>query len=202
MLDVLYLLDIIGTFAFAAFGAHIALYRHFDVFGIFLCAFLTALGGGTLRELILGNIPFYFTNMSYLGAIIIGCAFSITIYHSFEMIKKYMLAIDAVGLATFALIGATKAAEAQLGFFAIIFLATSTAVGGGLIRDIVIREIPQICYKDFYASPAIFLGIVYSFLGEYAQMPFALWSLLIATFLLRMVAIRYDFKLWVPVKAR
>jgi len=71
-----------------------------------------------------------------------------------------------VGRATFALIGATKAAQADLGAFAIIFLATLTAVGGGLLRDVSIREVPQIFYRDFYASPAIFLGVMYSILAR------------------------------------
>ena len=68
----IYVLDLIGTFAFAAYGAHVAIRKGFDIFGIFVAAFLTALGGGTLRELILGNVPFYFHDNNYVFVILVG----------------------------------------------------------------------------------------------------------------------------------
>jgi len=166
----IYILDLIGTFAFAVYGAHVALERQFDIFGIFVSAFLTAFGGGTLRELILGNIPFYFYDNNYIFVCLAGYAFSIAVYKIFYKINKYMIVVDAVGLSTFALIGAQKAYEANLGAFAIIFLATITAVGGGLLRDISIREVPQILHREFYASPAIFLGVCFAIYFK-----FALW---------------------------
>ncbi|MCK4293205.1 MAG: trimeric intracellular cation channel family protein [Planctomycetes bacterium] len=194
----IYFLDLLGTFTFAAYGAYVAQKKQFDIFGIFTCAFLTALGGGTIRELILGNMLFYFSDYNYLYAIILATIFSIFIYKKFNKIHRYMLVVDAVGLTTFALIGATKAAQADLGAFAIIFLATVTAVAGGLLRDISIREVPQILYRDFYASPAIFLGVMYSIFSSYMEKSLCVYALITCTFLLRLLAIHFKIDLWGP----
>jgi len=194
----IYVLDMLGTFTFAAYGAYVGQRKQFDIFGILICAFLTALGGGTIRELILGNMLFYFSDYNYVWAIFAGTIFSICIYRIFEKINKYMLVVDAVGLATFALIGASKAAEADLGPVAIVFLATVTAVGGGLLRDVSIREIPQILYRDFYASPAIFLGVMYAILGSHAQRTLVVYLLVTSTFLLRLLAMHFKIDLWGP----
>jgi len=194
----IYFLDLLGTFTFAAYGAYVGQRKQFDIFGIFTCAFLTALGGGTIRELILGNTLFYFSDYNYIYAIILGAVFSIVIYKKFEKISRYMLIVDAIGLTTFALIGATKAADAELGTFAVIFLATVTAVGGGLLRDISIREVPQIFYRDFYASPAIFLGVIYSIFQKFMDRSLCIYALVTCTFLLRLAAIYFKIDLWAP----
>lgn len=196
----IYILDLIGTFAFAVYGAHVAEEKGFDVFGILAAALLTALGGGTLRELILGNRPFYFYDNNYIFVILLGCVFSIVVYKVFDKIDRYMLMMDAIGLSTFAFIGAAKAAEANLGAFAIIFLATLTAVGGGLIRDIAIGEIPRIFYRDFYASPAMFLGTLYAILRRYTHSSAVTYTLIILTLALRLWAIYTKFGLWRPYK--
>lgn len=194
----IYILDLIGTFAFAVYGAHVAIEKEFDIFGIFVSAFLTAFGGGTLREFILNNIPFYFYDNNYILVCLAGCAFSIAVYKVFYKISKYVLIVDAIGLSAFAFIGAKKADQAGLGIFAIIFLATLTAVGGGLLRDITIREVPQILHSDFYASPAIFLGASFAILRNNKH-NFVLTSFLIfLTFALRLCAIYFKFNLWRP----
>ena len=194
----IYILDLLGTFTFAAYGAYVGQQKRFDIFGIFACAFLTALGGGTTRELILGNTLFYFRDYNYIYAIILATAFSIVVFSKFEKISRYMLIVDAVGLTTFALIGATRAAEAELGAFAVIFLANVTAIGGGLLRDVSIREVPQIFYRDFYASPAIFLGAVYAMFQQYMGNPVCVYGLVTCTFTLRLLAIHFKIDLWGP----
>ena len=199
MLEI-YVLDLLGTFAFSVYGAFLALKKKLDLFGIFVCAFLTALGGGTIREIILNNHPFYFFDYLYLVMIILGVAFSLFTFFIFHKINKYMLLLDAVGIVTFAFVGAQKAAEANLGGFAIVFLATVTAVGGGILRDIFINEVPQIFYKDLYATPAIILGFFYFLLLEYISNPFVAYSLLFITFLIRVYAIYYKINLWSPLK--
>ena len=198
MLLEIYLLDLLGTFTFAAFGAYVAMKKKFDIFGIFISSFLTGLGGGTLREVVLGNIPFYFFDYSYVYVVILGTVFSILIYRKFHKIHRYMLVVDAIGLTTFALIGATRAAESNLGGFAIVFFATVTAIGGGLLRDISIRETPQIFYRDFYASPAIFLGLVYAIFRQYTGEIVFVYILITCTFLLRAAAIKFNINLWGP----
>lgn len=194
----IYILDLLGTFTFAFYGAYVGMRRKFDIFGIFVVAFLTAVGGGTLRELFFNHYPAYFSDMHYLGAIILGIIFSIIFYPAFSKINKYALAVDGVGLVTFAFIGANSAYEAGLGAFAIILLGTITAVGGGLLRDIAISETPQIFYKDMYATPAILLGILYVLCESVIQNPLVVYGIILIALALRLCAIYFKIDLWGP----
>ena len=194
----IYLLDLLGTFTFAFYGAYVGMQKKFDIFGIFVVAFLTAVGGGTIREIMLGHLPAYFTDMHYLGAIVLGIIFSILSFPTFHKINKYALIVDAIGLVTFAFIGASHAYDAGLGAFAVILLATISAVGGGLLRDIAIAETPQIFYKDFYASPAIFLGILYVLCESHITNSAVVYSIIALAFILRLVAIYFKLNLWGP----
>lgn len=199
MHEVLFILDLVGTFAFASFATYLAQKKGFDIFGIGSCAFISALGGGTLREVILNKIPFYFYNSFYFYVIILAILFTVLFFKKFHKLSRIMLYIDAIGLSTFAYIGATRASQEGLGAIGIIFIATLTAVGGGLIRDISIGETPQIFYKDFYASPAIILGVLYFIFNSQLSSNYFLGYLLIfAVFLIRVLAIEYKIDLWSP----
>lgn len=196
----IYLLDLIGTFAFAAYGSYFALESDFDIFGIFVSAFLTAVGGGTLRELFFNNTPFYFFDANYIWAIFLAVVATLLVYKKFPKIKIVALFLDSVGLVTFAFIGASKAHALGLGLFAIIFFATLTAVGGGIIRDLVLNKIPKIMHDDFYASVALLLGLVYGLAGS--KMTNLLWAnlLIVACLIIRWLAITNKITLWKPKK--
>ncbi len=196
----IYILDLIGTFAFAVYGTYFALKKDFDIFGIFVAALLSGFGGGTIREIILNNIPFYFYDMNYIVAIVLAIAFTIPVYKKFHRIKTFALLLDSVGLVTFAFIGASKAAELGLGIFAITFLATVTAIGGGVMRDIVLNKIPKTMYYDFYASVAILLGIIYGLFSEQMQSLFWANLLIISCLIIRLIVIVYKVNLWKPKK--
>ncbi|MFA6550795.1 MAG: trimeric intracellular cation channel family protein [Candidatus Gracilibacteria bacterium] len=194
----IYILDLLGTFVFACYGSYYALKKDFDIFGILVCAFLTAVGGGTIRELILNHVPFYFFDMAYAEAIIAGIAFTIIIFKHFHRINRFMLVLDGIGLVVFALIGASKAHEMGFGLLPIVFFATVTSVGGGLLRDMVLNDVPEIMYKDFYATVAILLGFTF-WLGEkYANNIYFLNLLIVAFFIVRVLAIFYKVGLWKP----
>lgn len=198
ILQEIYILDLIGTFTFSVYGSYFALKKDFDILGIFICALLTAVGGGTIRELVLGNTPFYFFDNSYVIAVMLGVVFAISIYRNFNKIKRLVLVFDSIGLVTFAFIGASKASSLNLGLFAIIFCAVATAVGGGILRDIVLGKIPEIMYRDFYASVAIVLGAVYGLSEKLMQD--ALWAnlLIFSCLTIRMAAIFFRISLWRP----
>lgn len=200
ILTEIYILDLVGTFAFAVYGSYFALKKNFDTFGIFTCAILTAVGGGTLRELVANNIPFYFLDMNYLYIILIGIFTTIYLYNHFERIKKYAIFLDSVGLVTFAYIGASKADEMGLSAFAIILFATLTAVGGGALRDIAINKVPNIFYEDFYASIAVLVGVSYVLLREYMQTPIVVNLILVLFLMFRLLAIKKNIVLWRPIK--
>lgn len=196
MIVYLYILDLLGVLSFSFFGSYIALKKKFDLFGIFVCAMLSGLGGGTLREVILGKIPIYFNDYSYLYVTVAGMIFAIFLYRSFRKFQNYFLYIDAIGLSAFAFIGAERAYSFHLSAFAIIFFAVITAVGGGIIRDIVIREKPYLFSKDFYATPAIISGFVYALFRHEMDNAIIITLLISSIFLLRVIAIRFKFKLW------
>lgn len=200
MTQEIYILDLVGTFAFAIYGSYFALNKNFDIFGIAVCAFLTAVGGGTIREIILDKMPFYFFDMNYILAIALGVAFTILIYNKFDKIKTFALFLDSVGLVTFAFIGAFKADEIGLGVFAITFLATVTAVGGGVIRDFVLNENPKIMQYDFYASVSILLGLIYGLAGDKMESVFWANLLIISCLIVRLFVIIYKVDLWRPLK--
>lgn len=200
MLHEIYILDLIGTFAFASYGSYLAVKKNFDIFGIFVCAFLTAVGGGTMREILLGNIPFYFFDKNYFFAIVAATVFSVLLYKNFHKINKFVLALDAIGLVTFAFIGATKANELHLGMFAIVSIATTSAVGGGVLRDIVLNKMPEIMYRDFYASVAILLGVIYGITHESMQNIIYANLLILFCLCLRLIAIYFKVNLWKPWK--
>ena len=194
----LYILDLIGTFAFAAYGAHLAQRKSFDIFGITVCAFLSAFGGGTLRDMILNRMPMYFVDSVYVLVTVIGVAFAVATYAYFAKMKRFLLALDAVGLVTFAYLGAYAADRAGLGIIGITLLATLTAVGGGILRDIAVKEVPLVFYYDLYATPAILLGFLYAIFRPWSVNIAGAYGLLVVIFCFRLLAIKYDWHLWRP----
>lgn len=194
----IYLLDLLGVFAFSFYGAYVALKKDLDIFGVVVCATLTAIGGGTIRELILNHTPFYFHDYNYLYIIFLGTIFSILTYKNFHIIDKYMLIVDAVGLVTFAFIGSKVAVDANLGLVGAIFFAVITAVGGGMLRDVVIREVPSILYQDLYATFCIILATLYYFFRDYMSNLLIVYGLLLFIFLLRVFVIYHKLNVWVP----
>lgn len=194
----IYLLGLLGTFAFSIFGAYQGIKKGFDLFGIFISSFLTGIGGGTIVSIILNESLSYFYDYNYIYTIFAGTIFAIIFYNFIPKLSKYILVIDAIGLSAFALLGADKAIATNLGLIATIFFATTMAVGGGLIRDIAIGEVPQIFFRDFYASPAIILGFIYYFAGNYRQSPLIIYSILILAFVIRLLAIYFKVNIWRP----
>jgi len=198
----IYILDLVGTFSFAVYGAYYAQKKDFDVFGIFVAAFLSAVGGGTIREMILGNIPFYFFDMNYIYTILIGSIFAITMHHIFHRINTFMLTLDSIGLVTFAFIGASKASSLEMNMFGILFFATITAVGGGVLRDLVLNRVPKIMYYDFYATIALLLGFIYGIFPEYMQDFFWANMLITTLFFLRIFVLFHNIHLWKPINKK
>jgi len=194
----LYVLDLIGTFAFAVYGAHLARRKSFDIFGIAACAGISALGGGTIGDLLLNRLPPYFSDGWYAAVILAGIAFAVVTFSYFESVHPWILVLDAIGLVTFAFLGADRAAQAGLGTLGIALFAVLTAVGGGVLRDVAVKEIPLIFYRDFYATPALLLGLAYAVFRPYMHQAFPVNALLMAALLLRLLAIRYNLSLWKP----
>jgi len=162
-------LDLIGTFVFALSGAVAAKQKGLDIFGIFSIAFTVACGGGIIRDLCIGAIPpAGLTNWLYLvmafAATIIGIGF----YRTVNILNQPVLLFDALGLSVFAVSGARKAIAFGHNYEVAILLGTVTAVGGGVIRDILLARVPVILKKEIYASAAM-VGAMIVVAGDYLR---------------------------------
>jgi len=155
----LYLLDLVGTAAFAASGAWAGVRRQMDLFGVLVLGLVTAVGGGTLRDLLLGDLPpFSLQNETYL---LLAIATSLAVFagqHRFKTFERPLLYFDAVGLGTFVVIGTGKAIDYQLGFMGAVLMGVMTATAGGVIRDVLANQVPLILRREIYASACLVGG--------------------------------------------
>ncbi len=193
----IYALDLLGTAAFAVTGALKAVEHKADIFGIIVLATVVGVAGGVTRDVIFGKFPNSFSDPIYVG---ITVAIGVGIFFLFSQFKKRLnvwLIFDAVGLGVFSIVGATIAYEiVGLSFLPIIFGGMITAIGGGILRDIFVREIPIVFVKEIYAV-ASFIGILvfYLILSAGADLHVAtIIGLVIATGL-RLVAMKYKWNL-------
>lgn len=157
---ILHILDLISVFAFAFFGANAGIKQRFTFLGILVCAFLPALGGGTIREVILNHVPIYFNDYAYGVVVIVAAAVAFYARRSAK-IRQYMYILDALGMAIFADLGAHAAHAAGLGLLGSVTFAMLTACGGGILCDMVTRQMPHAFKRRFYALPPLLLGILF-----------------------------------------
>lgn len=155
-------LDLLGTMAFAVSGALVAMEKRLDLFGILSLSFVTAIGGGTLRDVVIGISPVsWLTDLTYFFTIIAGTILAIIFRKKFSFLRMSLLLFDTIGLAIFTLIGIEKGMEVGLHPIICITLGTITACFGGVIRDILGNDIPVIFRKEIYATVCIVGGLVY-----------------------------------------
>ena len=150
-------LDLIGISAFAVSGALMAIHRGYDLVGIAILAVVTALGGGLLRDLVLGDTPPpAFTEWPYLVVPLAAAAVTLVAHPELERLGRALLVFDAAGLGLFCVAGTVKAVDHGLGPVAAAVLGVTTAVGGGVLRDVIARETPALVRPDseLYALPA------------------------------------------------
>lgn len=196
-MNVIYLLDLVGTAAFAASGAWVAVRRHMDLFGVLVLGAVTAVGGGTLRDLLLGDIPpFSLQDESYIYIAIIVSLVVFANRARFKMVEKPLLYFDAVGLGTFVVIGTTKALEFQLGWLGAILMGVMTGTAGGVFRDVLANQVPLILRREIYASACVAGGVLLVILEQAgAGRPAAALLAAGTVIVVRLLAIRYDWGL-------
>ncbi|KJD33138.1 membrane protein [Tamlana nanhaiensis] len=163
-----YTIDILGTIAFAISGVLVAIDKKMDLFGILIIAFVTAVGGGTLRDLLIGNTPVsWMRDITYTYVIITSAMFAIIFRSKINYLRTSLLLFDTIGIGLYTLIGIEKGINANLHPIICIALGTMTASFGGVIRDILCNEIPVIFRREtIYATTCILGGIVYFTLGQ------------------------------------
>ena len=193
----LVLIDLLGTLAFAISGASKAIYYKLDWLGLLVMAIVTGVGGGITRDLLLGSTPpLALQNPNYIMVCIAGAFLTLVVEKRFRFFMKFVLIIDALGLGFFTAVGASKAAQMESGALAIVLLAMITAAGGGLIRDILVSEIPQVLRSDFYATAALLGGLLFLRLQNTTfSFPTQILITTFFTFIIRLIAIRQKFNL-------
>ncbi len=162
-----YTIDILGTIAFAISGVLIAINKKMDLFGILIIAFVTAVGGGTLRDLLIGNTPVSWMKDITFTYVILGSAiFAILLRSKINYLRTSLFLFDTIGIGLYTLVGIEKGLNAELHPIICIALGTITAFGG-VIRDILCNEIPIIFRKEIYATACILGGVTYFVLREF-----------------------------------
>jgi len=197
MQQLIYMLDLFGVAIFAISGSLAAGKKQMDLFGVVVLATVTALGGGTVRDMILDLGPaFWVTNPTYLIVVVIAAIATFMLVRIIDLHPKALVIADAVGLAVFTIIGTEKALNADVSGFICVVMGVTTGVFGGMIRDILAGEIPLILQKEIYATAslcgAIVFYLIYSVLG--LREPAVIISFAI-TFCLRLAAIKWDISL-------
>lgn len=190
------IIEFLGTFAFAISGIRLASAKKFDWFGAFVVGLVTAIGGGTLRDLLLGVTPFWLLNSVYVWCSIFSLFFVIIFRKSLVRLNNTFFWFDSIGLGLFVVVGAEKAMALGYPWWVIIIMATITGVVGGIIRDILINEIPIIFTQELYAfacilGASLFCGLHY--LG--VNMTIIQIATAIFVFVIRILATKYQWRL-------
>ena len=192
------LIDYLGTYAFAISGIRLASAKKFDWFGAYVVGLVTAIGGGTIRDLLLNVTPFWMLQPSYL--IVTGIALVSVILFGKYLIRlnNTFFIFDAIGLGLFVVVGIEKSIAAHFPFWVVILMGMITGSAGGVIRDMLINEVPLIFRKDIYALACVVGGIVYYICFKLEVLPFITQiASAFSIILTRLLAVKYHIS--VPV---
>ena len=161
-MNIIYILDICGTFAFAISGALVAIKKEFDAFGVIIIAFVTAVGGGMLRDVLINAHPInWIGDINYIWIIFLAVIFTFLFKSKISPLRKTMFLFDTIGISVFTLLGLEKGLAYNLHPFLALVMGMVSAVFGGVIRDVLTRKIPLIFKKEIYASACLSGGLIY-----------------------------------------
>ncbi len=167
-MSVIYVIDILGTFAFAVSGALVALDKKFDMFGVLIIAFVTAVGGGMLRDVLIDAHPInWIGNLDYLYTIFIAVVFTFLFKSKIAHLSKTMFLFDTIGISVFTLLGLEKGLSFNLHPIIALIMGVISAVFGGVLRDVLTNKVPLIFEKEIYASACLAGGIIYLILNYF-----------------------------------
>lgn len=194
--NLLYVIEIIGTFAFAISGVRLASTKEFDWFGAYVVGLSTAIGGGTIRDLLINVTPFWMTDYMYL--IVTGFALLFVIFFGKYIIhmNNTIFIFDAIGLGLFVVVGVQKTVFQGYAYWVAIIMGTITGIAGSIIRDIFINEEPLVFRKDIYALTCVFGAMTYCLLDYLKVNPiFSPLACASAIIVLRILSTKYHWGL-------
>ncbi|MFD0797066.1 trimeric intracellular cation channel family protein [Maribacter chungangensis] len=190
-------IDILGTIAFAISGVLVAMEKKLDLFGVLIIAFVTAIGGGTLRDFLIGNTPVgWMTTPVYLITITATVIATILFVKQLRYFRKSLFLFDTIGIGLYTMVGVEKGLIAGLSPVMCIILGTITASFGGVIRDILCNEIPVLFRREVYATICILGGVIYFVLIQFPLDPtYAYVTAIVSIILMRLLAVRFKISL-------
>jgi uncharacterized membrane protein YeiH len=190
---------IIGSLAFALSGVLTGIRKDLDVMGVFILAFLTANGGGVLRDLVIDRQPAILVSLMplWLTSVVVVGAWLLKIQRGSTLERTWVFVVsDSVGFVAFSIIGGIVGIEEGLHFFGVITLSFLTATGGGIVRDLLVNEVPLVLRADFYGSIALLLGVAIYLLYLADGVNLLTLSVLFAVgLILRLTAYKYKWQL-------
>lgn len=190
------IIEFLGTFAFAISGVRMAATKKFDLFGAFTIGFITAIGGGTIRDLFIGVTPFWMSNPIYLWATLLALLFVLLFKSKVVKLTYTFFLFDSIGLGLFVVVGTEKTLAMGFAPWVAVIMGTITGSFGGMLRDVLITQIPLIFRKEVYALACV-IGAI-SFTIAYAlNVNLALNELITATIviLIRILAVKFHWHL-------
>ena len=195
-IDFYQILDFIGTLAFAISGTRLAAAKHFDLFGAYIVGLTTAIGGGTVRDLLLGISPFWMKDPFHLICSAIAVIWVVAFRKVLVRQDNTWFLFDTVGLALFTVVGMEKALANDFPIWCAICMGAMTGAAGGVLRDVLINEEPLIFRKEIYALACVLGGIVFDFLYHF-QINDNLCGILSGSsvILIRLLAVKYHISL-------
>ena len=196
-MDILSILDIIGTFVFAISGALAAAEKRLDFFGTAFIGFITAVGGGTIRDVVLGSYPLgWVKNLIYLDAIGLGILCAMLFRKYLINLKRTFAVFDTIGIGVFTVLGLQKALLLEVHPTIAVLMGMVSAVFGGVIRDTLVNEVPLIFHKEIYAMACLSGGVLFMLLQHFGVAePYTTISGVSLVIFIRIIAIRYNLQM-------
>lgn len=189
-------IEFLGTFAFAISGIRHAAAKHFDWFGGFVCGIAVAIGGGTMRDVMLGLTPFWMTSSIYMVCTVLAQVFVIAFAHYLKRLDNAWFFFDTLGLALFTIVGLQKTLDCGYAFWVAIIMGCITGSAGGVIRDVLLNNVPVIFHKEIYAMASILGGAAYWLLLELqVDMTVSVVVSFILICAIRLLAVKYHITL-------
>ncbi|MFT4735521.1 MAG: putative membrane protein YeiH, partial [Arcticibacterium sp.] len=193
--------DFMGTFVFAISGATAAIEKKFDVFGVLILALVTAIGGGTLRDLLIGSTPVaWLTNNVYVYIVLIAVPVAFLFEAQIKSLRKGIFLFDTLGIGLFTILGIEKTLNVGLSPIAAVMMGVFSAVFGGVIRDVLSNEVPLIFRGEIYASACLAGAMTYLAIKGLGNEQIAMYVSIITVIAIRILSIRFNWSLNLPQK--
>jgi uncharacterized membrane protein YeiH len=196
-------MEILGTFAFASSGTTRAIKKHYDLFGLLVLGFVTAIGGGTLRDVLLGRTPVaWLDNITLISVIIFGSITTYIFYSYMNKLRWWVFFFDAVGLGLFTISGIQIGLSLEYSVVIVLIIGVLSGSFGGLLRDILSGEKPLLLRNEIYATASIGGGVIFLAGTRFTSIDAFFWEVVSVVFIvvLRVLSFKYGWSLQLPIK--